>query len=325
MAAAPDAEFPLLQLPYLGQKLVVWTMSTSEKIRYSLLSENAKKLIQSLPRHVEYLEFFLDDLKIQIGCNLEDTIEMRLPERTDDGDVELSEEKPEKVKDFWKQKLAEAKPEFSLKEWVVHISDVLRCNKIKLFFQGGSGQYKMQSIQQLFQGMEIIGVGVQDTGYEHAREVFNEFPDVRELTFGSKSLRNDMIDALVSRDLDYFKCGRQFDIQALLKMNCKVIEISPADLSLGGVNQLLRSWSSMSTNRNLEVFSVLLFKTEFDESNYLEQIFVGVQYTVVPKESYREFRTSYVTHLWEFVDVIIGQFEIQRDDGVKARIQFLVG
>lgn len=318
---APD--FPLLKLPYLGQRHILLTMTTEEKILYSLLSKNAKKLVQSLPKQVEDLEFTISNNSLYIESDLDSHIYLRWEPATREyqeknwGTIQLPEKPTIGVDD--KDPIM---PEFTLRDWVVHMTDVLRCKKIKLSFEKGSDCYDLNSIQNLFQGLEILKITVLCVG-ENTCKIVEKFDSVKDLHLIYRhSTRRDqpLVDHLVTRpELDsIYVVNISINVNDLLRLDSKSIMLQRRYYNKQELNELLKQWTTGNALGNLEILDI---RTSFDINKDVQHnLLNGINYTTVPRDQHKMLKLD--TWVVDYSKSVADQYEIQRTtDGMKATIQ----
>ncbi|KAF1763300.1 hypothetical protein GCK72_011566 [Caenorhabditis remanei] len=319
-----NSTFPLLKLPYLGQKHVVSIMTTSERIRYSLLSKNVKELIKTLRLKAAYIQLTFDDNTVTVHSSYEDRLKEWLVPAENEHVERLLSISPDIVKSIDKEakdiNIVVKKPEFkTIRDWLDHISDALKCRKLKIIFDGHAYYKPPIEISDLLQGYNISSVSCTICDPPLTGDIMEAFPEVREWELEAHPFEGDQKERFLSRSLDFFQPLSRFHIgiENLLQMDCKVIHIArDNELTAQQTNRFLRHWISSGTNRNLESLSAPFKEYE----GYQQDLFNGIQYSTVPEE---QCRASNVPNLSEFFpDVFVVQFEIWRQrDGRKATIQ----
>ncbi|KAF1763299.1 hypothetical protein GCK72_011565 [Caenorhabditis remanei] len=311
-----DPLFPLLKLPYLGQKLVIKLMSIDEQLRYSTISQNTSLFLKNLHLKVDFITLRVTNEFISIIMNTSSHIYHHL------APASYSEKKHQKprlfldipVTVFGGDESILRKPEWSLRDWREYLVKTYNCKKFKLKVLS-CDFYDIESVIALFKGLNVIGVEIQDSNQENDRKILKMFPPKQELELEHPPFEGFV---LMNLNLDYLKLGYYIEVTVhnLMRMKTKNIEIRTCQMRTVELNNFIKKWIRMETNLELETLSLVLNKCRIDRNQVLNRI----AHLVV--EPTKIFTSEYPTTLWEELESPKEQYEIRREDGKKATIQW---
>lgn len=311
-------EFNFRNLPYVVKREAFLQMSTLEKICYSLLSEQSKRLIQPLIPQANQIEVRLHDY-ISLRTDIDAfSIDIRLPDRDQMGPAPIAMPVSVQAKNSPQCRTSHSMnhPEFSVRDWIELLKDLLRCSSINLVFHGQSVKYRRESIVETFRGLEISGLEVVDCSPDTTRWYLDTFPPTKSVRLFRNPYNQDgPFRDLFQREFNFLHLFlSDFLLSDVLLMNSRNIIID-AILTGNEYNQLLKKWIQ-GWNPGLQTMLMRIKRANVGD-NVVQNVLDGIAHKVLPND-YEMRHSGPDGFYWTSVTSVLGAYEIKGNDGRRA-------
>ncbi|KAF1748549.1 hypothetical protein GCK72_025016 [Caenorhabditis remanei] len=328
-----NLRFPLMKLPLLARRLVVCFMSIEEKVFYSSLSMKCMRLTCSVSPKTDYIRLFVSTNMI-MELNLKELPFIRfifnihrksIPERA------VPVPNIHSIK-FDIGKGQSGAVEVKLREVITPammlkaVTDLFRCKNIDVVFTFNRIRYVFSSIRDVFLGHTIrsltISEGLGSFTIHSIKELFpTEMLILEDQPYG---ITREMFQNNVLKQPLRFIClgrGVPINLQDLLVMESKHIELWMPHISPFEWNEFLVHWVEGTFNKNLESLAVQI-DTRIQPFTNEGIILTGMPMKPIPLEQPWEYIMPYRRSLWTDGRAIESRYEIYGYVGKKATIIF---
>ncbi|EFP11872.1 hypothetical protein CRE_29338 [Caenorhabditis remanei] len=314
------SSFPLFNLPSESILHVLKSMDYGEFISISLLSERAKRAVESMNLNYRY-SFAVISNHISLVINLKATrVELRFTmdkkrENQANGFLALPDEMELSI--FTSRSFEKWIGKGScIKRWINHLKAVFHFSKFDcLQFDENASLFDIKELQIMFYSYDVLRIS-SDNGSD-LKSILKHFPTRRLL------LENDILKLLddpypvLIQNYDELVIEPLFDSPNIMKLddlliiNSKTIEINNMNWTEKELNRFLKNWIKGS-NPRMERLSIHFFSLEVTN---LFEILKGIKCMEMPAEHTRWFKSCRGS-----VEPVTGGHDFYRCDGTKATI-----
>ncbi|KAF1760247.1 hypothetical protein GCK72_008493 [Caenorhabditis remanei] len=317
------SSFPLFNLPLEAILHVLKSMDYGEFISISLLSNRAKRAVKLMNLKYRY-SFAVISNHISLVMNFDGTrVELRF---TMDKKRENQANDSLALPDKMELRISTSRPLKKwigkggcIKRWITHFNAVFHFSKLYcLQFDENASRFDFEELKTLFCSYDELRVYCKNQSY--VKSILKHFP-TRRLSFENDifNLLQDPYpvliqnyDELVIEPLLY--SPNRMELDDLLIINSKTIEINNIDWTGKQLNRFLKHWIKGS-NPRMEKLSIEFFFT-LEVSNKSD-ILKGIKCMEMPAEHTRWFKSSHGV-----IETVTGGYDFYRCDGTKATLTF---
>ncbi|EGT53543.1 hypothetical protein CAEBREN_07193 [Caenorhabditis brenneri] len=319
--------FPVLKLPLLARENVIRRMTCLDRMSFSLCSKRSKRFLKSL-------RISIQEVQIQIS----NAITLSIP-KMDEEEYKFTFDNPAECLEssftvtgsmlhVWEdedgdwhegenEKSTFNIPNFSVREWVAHILDIIDSPSLSLEFHEDCDLFSVRDINQLIGNLERAELTIyeQSTPNEYLLEVLETFRPTKYLCLSENPFPNALtfrkylrhsIDAVILRK------NLKININEIYSMNCISASIHNPQISTSTLNTMLKVWTEGWTPR-MKLISLHYSLRRLGE-NYMEEILDGLEYLKIEEERTLKEPLSDASRTFE------KSYDIVRKDGQRATV-----
>ncbi|EGT58457.1 hypothetical protein CAEBREN_20312 [Caenorhabditis brenneri] len=321
-------EFPFQFLPSLTKEKVVQVMGGQDRLSFSTISEDANKLSKPRKQQAKIVTIgFNGEMKLKSDIKQFPTLTIKLA-----GDVNFTPRQVystcqyiDGVKQDWKIRKMLKRSRYSLRDWIDHYIELVKCDTIMLELEGfGLITWNPATLLKVFQGLNVEQIELFGQVGEHGIRVVQQCPTVKRAYFGDYFPTGNERVELLSREFDEFGTTSSPDsklaLPEILLLRSRVVVLLSTWLDQHSLNSLLKEWEN-GWNPN---FEVMLFQCYSTIGN-IPDILDGIDYHEVVDDD-KDLHRFIVgpALLWIDSDEWSEKaYQIQRKEtGVKANLNF---
>ncbi|EFP11869.1 hypothetical protein CRE_29336 [Caenorhabditis remanei] len=311
--------FPLFDLPPEAILHVLKSMDYGELIFISLLSERAKRAVESMNLYCIEASAVISN-QISLVMDFDGTrVELRFTvdkerENQENGSLELPDKMELSIStsrsiEKWIGKGS------CIKRWITHFNAGFHFSKFDcLQFDENASLFDIKELQIMFYSYDQLCI-LSDNGSD-VKSILKHFP-TRRLSFDNDVFNNlenphpvliQNYDELVIDPL--FESPNTLQLDDLLIINSKIIEIYNMNWAEKELNRFLKHWMKGS-NPRMERLSIYFFSQETLNNS---KILKGIKYVEMPVEHTRWFKSC------KGFEAVRGGHDFNRCDGTKATL-----
>ncbi|EGT36756.1 hypothetical protein CAEBREN_15152 [Caenorhabditis brenneri] len=308
----PVLKLPLLNVIFIVLKTLKEILEVVENINSRSSNTNFKIITLSIPKmdEEEYKFTFDNPAECLKSCFTVTGSMLHVWEDEDGGWHEGENEKC-----TWNI------PNFSVREWVAHILDVVDSPSFSLEFHEDCDLFSVRDINQLIGNLERAELNIyeQSTPNEYLLEVLETFRPTKYLALSEnpfpnalsfrKYLRHSIDEVILSGDV-------KTTINEIYYMNCISASIHNPQISTSTLNTLLKVWTEGWTPR-MKLISLQYYLRHLGD-NYMEEILDGLEYLKIEEERILKHPLSDASRKFK------KSYDIVRKDGQRATVYPLI-